>query len=254
MSRFNESRNPILNEGALKKAISRTKTESLDGHLVQEEYEVMTMQGAVNKTLILFAILAVTTYYSYINPSQTFLLVGAIGGLIAFFIAMFKPHLSPTVAPVYATLEGLFVGTISAMYAGAYEGIVFQAISLTLGTLLTMLMVYKSGLIKVTEKFKMGVVMATGAIFLVYIVSFIGSFFGFNVPFLHDSGPIGIGISLVIIAVAAMNLLLDFDMFEKSVDYKAPKYMEWFCGLALMVTIIWLYIEFLRLLSKLQRD
>ena len=140
------------------------------------------------------------------------------------------------------------------MFAAEYAGIVFQAVSLTMGTCLMMLMVYKSGLIKITEKFRMGVAMATGAIFLVYLVSWIGMFAGFEVPFIHESGPLGIGISVVIIGVASLNLLLDFDLFEKGASQGAPKYMEWFCGLALMVTIVWLYVEFLRLLSKLQRD
>jgi len=254
MGMFNESRNPVLNEKVFKKA--KTKVETLDGHLIEEreEYEIMTMGGAVDKTLILFALLSITTIFSYQNASMPLLLVGAIGGLIAVLVATFKPHTSPIVAPIYALLEGLFVGTISYMFAAESDGIIFQAVTLTLGTCLMMLMVYKSGLIKITQKFRMGVIMATGAIFLVYLFSFVGSFVGFNVPYIHDSGPLGIGISVVIIGVAALNLLLDFDMFEKGAEQGAPKYMEWFCGLALMVTIVWLYIEFLRLLAKLQRD
>jgi len=140
------------------------------------------------------------------------------------------------------------------MYASMLDGIVLQAVSLTFATLISMLVLYKSGLITVTDKFRSGVMMATGAIFLVYLVSMVGSMFGWNMPYLHQGGMIGIGISIVIIAVAALNLLLDFDNFDKAAQARAPKYMEWFCGLSLMVTLVWLYIEFLRLLSMLNRD
>ena len=257
MSRFNfnKSNNPIMGDKALQKAVSRAKAETIEGPtMVEEQYEVMTMEGAINKTLMLFGILLITTYFSYQMPNGFLLIGGAIGGLICVLIAVFKPHTSPVVAPIYAALEGLFVGTITAMYAAQTEGIVFQAISLTFATLFTMLFIYKAGIIKVTDKFRSGVIMATGAILLVYVVSFIGSFVGFNVPYLHEGGIIGIGISLVIIGVAALNLLLDFDMFDKSVEYGAPKYMEWFCGMGLMITLVWLYIEFLRLLFKFQND
>jgi len=244
-----------MGDKSLQKAVSRAKAETLNNPtMVEEQYEVMTMEGAINKTLMLFAILLVTTYFSYQMPNGFLLIGGAIGGLVCVLIAVFKPHTSPVVAPIYAALEGLFVGTLTAMYAAQTEGIVFQAISLTFATLFTMLFVYKAGIIKVTDKFRSGVIMATGAILLVYVVSFIGSFVGFNVPFLHEGGIMGIGISLVIIGVAALNLLLDFDMFDKSVEYGAPKYMEWFCGMGLMITLVWLYVEFLRLLSKFQND
>lgn len=251
---FRKSSNPLLNDKSFQKA--RMSSESLDGHLIIDDANqgTMTMKGAVDKTLLLFAILAVTTVYSYLYPSMLMMLVGAIGGLILVLIASFKPHTSPYLAPAYAALEGFFVGAISAIYAAQFAGIVFQAVTLTMGTLFMMLMVYKSGLIKITQKFRMGVIMATGAIFLVYLVSFIGSFVGFNVPYIHEGGPIGIGISVVIIGVAALNLLLDFDLFDRGEREGAPKYMEWFCGMSLMITIVWLYIEFLRLLAKLQSD
>ena len=246
MSIFKKSNNPLIREKVLKGPIERYGgTEASD---------FMTVSGAVNKTLILFSILMITTVISYMMPTPFLLYTGMIGGLIVFFWAMFKPHQSPIAAPVYAALEGMFVGTISAMYAAQFAGIVFQAVTLTFATLFMMLIVYKSGLIKVTQKFRAGVVMATGAIFLVYIVSFIGSFVGFNIPFLHEGGLMGIGISVVIIGVAAMNLLLDFDNFEKGEAMQSPKYMEWFFAMSLIVTLVWLYVEFLRLLSKLQRD
>jgi len=246
---FFESSNPILNEDKFRDAAATIETNQY-GVVA----ETATVIGAANKTLVLFAILFATSVISYMMPSTFMMIVGGIGGLIAVLVAVFKPHTSPVAAPVYAMFEGLFVGSISAYFATMMDGIVLQAVALTFGTLLTMLFVYRSGLIRVTEKFRMGVVMATGAIFFIYLISFIGSFFGFNMPYLHENGLMGIGISLVIIVVASLNLLLDFDNFEKAEQHGAPKYMEWFCALGLIVTLVWLYIEFLRLLSKLNRD
>jgi len=185
---------------------------------------------------------------------QIFLPVGALGGAAVFMLTSFKPHLAPVTAPIYAMLQGLFVGTISVMYAASFDGIIFQAVSLTIGTLLAMLMVYKSGLIKVTKSFRTGVTMAVGAIMIVYLISWIGSFAGFTVPFIHESGLLGIGITVVIIGVAALNLLLDFDNFEKGAQMKAPQTFEWYYAMGLLFTLIWLFVEFLRLLSKLQSD
>jgi uncharacterized YccA/Bax inhibitor family protein len=244
---FFESKNPVLNEEKLKSMMSQDD-------LVGVPYEKMTISGAINKTLVLFAILLATSAISFMMPTTFLLIIGVVGSLIAVLVASFKPHTSPIAAPVYAGFEGLALGSISAFYAAQFDGIIMQAVSLTFGTLLSMLMLYKSGLITVNEKFRAGVMMATGAIALVYLVSFVGSFFGWNMPYLHEGGAIGIGISVVIIAVAAMNLLLDFDNFDKAEQAQAPKYMEWFCGLSLMVTLVWLYLEFLRLLSKLNRD
>jgi uncharacterized YccA/Bax inhibitor family protein len=244
---FFESKNPVLNEEKLKSMMSQDD-------LIGVPYEKMTISGAINKTLVLFAILLATSAISFMMPTTFLLIIGVVGSLIAVLVASFKPHTSPIAAPVYAGFEGLALGSISAFYAAQFDGIIMQAVSLTFGTLLSMLMLYKSGLITVNEKFRAGVMMATGAIALVYLVSFVGSFFGWNMPYLHEGGAIGIGISVVIIAVAAMNLLLDFDNFDKAEQAQAPKYMEWFCGLSLMVTLVWLYLEFLRLLSKLNRD
>lgn len=242
-----ESRNPILDE---EKINSIYQAEQAQG--VQRE--VMTVSGAVNKTLILTGILLITSIISFVMPSSLFLYSGLIGGIIALLVATFKPHTSPISAPVYAAFEGLFLGTVSAYYAFIVDGIILQAVSLTIGTLVTMLMLYKSGLITVNQKFRAGVMMATGAIAIVYLVAIVGRMFGWQMPYLHQGGAIGIGISLVIIAVAALNLLLDFDNFEKSAEARSPKFMEWFCGMSLLVTLVWLYIEFLRLLSKLNRD
>ncbi|MFT5998512.1 MAG: putative YccA/Bax inhibitor family protein [Neolewinella sp.] len=248
--RFSKSSNPFLKEEALKKA---TRTEVIDGGLVQRaETAPMTVSGAVNKSLIMGALLLITALYSYTNPSPMFLWGGAIGGLILVVLMSFKKHLSPTLAPIYALLEGLFVGSLTAMYAAGFGGgIVFQAVLLTIALLFMMLFVYKAGLIKVTQKFRTGIMMATGGIFLVYMINIGLSFFGINMPFLHDGGMIGIGISLFIIGIATLNLLLDFDSFERAAAMRAPKYFEWYCATGLIVTLIWLYIEILRLLSIL---
>jgi uncharacterized YccA/Bax inhibitor family protein len=214
----------------------------------------MTIYGAINKTFFLFLIMMVTTVISYQMPNMLFLVIGAIGGLITVIVASFKRALSPFLAPVYALLEGLVIGTISAFYAMKYQGIVIHAVTLTISMLFLMLVIYRLNLIPVTQKLRMGIVMAMGAIILAYLSSWILGMFGISMPFIHEGGTIGIVISVVIIAVAALNLLLDFDLFEKGEQYGAPKYMEWFAAMGLLITLIWLYIEFLRLLSILNRE
>lgn len=211
----------------------------------------MTVSGAVNKSLILGAIMLIMAALSYSMPSPLFMWGGAIGGLVVALIASFKPHLSPTLAPIYAAFEGLFVGAITFIYGSLFSGIVFNAVTLTVAVLFLMLFLYKTGIIKVTEKLRSGIIVATGAIALVYLGSFILSFFGIRVPFLHEASLAGIGISLLIVGVAAMNLLLDFDNFDKGERYGAPAYMEWFSAMGLLVTLVWLYIEILRLLALL---
>ncbi|GAB4261541.1 MAG: Bax inhibitor-1/YccA family protein [Saprospiraceae bacterium] len=244
------SGNPFLNEKALKKGSEEILDANIDGPITYADR--MTAQGAVNKTFMLFGILLVTTFIGFTNPHPVLIWGGAIAGLVVVLIAAFKPHLSPTLAPIYAVLKGLFVGGITATYAWAFGGgIIFQAVTLTFAVLFMMLFLYKSGTIKVTQKLRSGVIMATGAILLVYIINLVLSFFGMNVPYLHEGGMMGIGISLLIIGVAAMNLLLDFDNFDKGEQYGAPAYMEWFCAMGLIITLVWLYIEILRLLSIL---
>ncbi|MFW6248813.1 MAG: Bax inhibitor-1/YccA family membrane protein, partial [Bacteroidota bacterium] len=162
---------------------------------------------------------------------------------------IFKKTWSPITVPIYSVLEGLFLGSISAIFESRFPGIVMQAVSLTFGTLFAMLFAYKSGIIKVTNKFRMGVVAATGGIFFAYMISFLLNMFGLNIGFMHSNGPVGIIISLVVIVVAALNLVLDFDFIEKNASSQVPKYMEWFAAFGLIVTLVWLYIEFLRLLS-----
>ncbi|MGB0403916.1 MAG: Bax inhibitor-1/YccA family protein [Salibacteraceae bacterium] len=220
--------------------------------------DAMTVQGTVNKSFMLFGILMVGAFYSWslfdpaapATPSVTW--IGAIGGFVAALVTIFRPKVSGISAPIYAGLEGLFLGGISVMLEMRYPGIAMQAVMLTMGTMFSMLFMYKTGMIKVTEKLRSGIMAATGAIFLVYLISWIMSFFGSSVPMIHQGGMMGIGFSLLVIGIAAMNLLLDFDFIEKSARSGAPKYMEWFGAFGLMVTLIWLYLEFLRLLSKLR--
>lgn len=243
---FFESSNPVLKEEAFQKASHKT----VEGNsFIQTAGGSMTVQGAINKTFILAFIMLLTAWVGFVNPSSLLIWGGAIAGLIVVFIASSRPHLSPTLAPLYAGLEGLFVGGISAMYSSMFDGIIFQAVTLTMAVLFTMLFIYKSGIIKVTSKLRTGIFMATGAIALVYILNIVLSLFGVNMPFLHDTGALGIGISLVIIGVAAMNLLLDFDNFEKGEQHGAPSYMEWFSAMGLLITLVWLYIEILRLVA-----
>ncbi|MGI2326923.1 Bax inhibitor-1/YccA family protein [Planococcus sp. YIM B11945] len=218
----------------------------------------MTIQGTVNKTFVLLLLLMATFLYSWDqfmtdpNSATPLILVGAIGSLIVGLITIFVPKASPFTAPLYALLEGLFIGAISARYEVQFEGIVFQAVLLTIGVLLSLLLAYKSGFIKVTQNFRLGVFAATGAIFLVYLISFIGRFAGFEIPFLHEASPIGIAISVIIVIVAALNLVLDFDYIENASAKRVPKYFEWYGAFGLLVTLIWLYLEILRLLSKIR--
>ncbi|WP_084245767.1 Bax inhibitor-1/YccA family protein [Planomicrobium okeanokoites] len=220
--------------------------------------QTMTIGGTVNRTFILILLVLATFVYSWNqfveNPGSVLplILIGAMGGLIVALITIFVPKVSPFTAPLYALLEGLFLGAISAQYEAQYGGIVFQAVLLTIAVLFSLLLVYKSGLIKVTQNFRLGVIAATGAIFLVYLVSFIGGFFGFNVPYLHDSSPIGIAISVIIVIIAALNLVLDFDFIENAAASRVPKYFEWYGAFGLLITLVWLYLEILRLLSKIR--
>ncbi len=175
------------------------------------------------------------------------------GGLGVAVLTIVKPKLARFTAPVYALLEGALLGAISALYNSAYDGIVVQAVALTIGVFAVMLFLFATRIIRVTDKLRMGIVAATGAIMLVYVLNLVLSLFGSNLAFLHSSSAMGIGISLLIVGVAAFNLLLDFDFVERGVEAGAPRYMEWYAAFGLLVTLIWLYLELLRLLAKLQR-
>lgn len=223
--------------------------------------EAMTLGGTVNRTAIMFALLLITAgwtwnkFYIDGNPAAVmpYMWLGIIGGLIAALVTVFKKTWAPITAPVYALLEGFALGGISAVFEVQYPGIVLQAVGLTFGTLAALLVAYRSGLIRATEKFKLGVVAATGGIFLVYFADIILRMFGVGIPFIHESGVIGIGFSVFVVIIAALNLVLDFDFIESGVAQGAPKYMEWYGAFGLMVTLIWLYLEFLRLLAKMRR-
>lgn len=240
-----ESRNPVMKEEMYR----RTAEGTLDGDMIQVTGERMTIQGAINKTFILTGIMILTAALGFAYPSPLFMWGGAIGGLIVVLIASARPQNSPTLAPLYAALEGLFVGSISAIYASLVNGIIFHAVTLTIAVLFMMLFLYKSRIIKVTKQLRTGIIMATGAVFIVYLLNMVLSLFGINMPYLHEGGAIGIGISLVIIGIAAFNLLLDFDNFEKGEKYGAPGFMEWFSAMGLLITLVWLYIEILRLVA-----
>ena len=218
----------------------------------------MTLAGTVNKTAMLLALTLITSVYTWGQFAQTrdpssvqgLMLVGAIGGFIVAMITVFKAHLSPYTAPAYALLEGLFLGGISAMFEAKMPGVVVQAVGLTFGTLFCLLAAYRSGLIKATENFKLGVVAATGGIFLLYLVNIVMGFFGHSIGFIHQSGTFGILFSAFVVVIAALNLVLDFDFIERAAEQGAPKYMEWYGAFGLLVTLIWLYLEILRLLGK----
>ena len=240
------SGNPALNKSSFD-SFSRTSRGA-------EINEVMTIKGTVDKTAIGLFLLIFSGYYSF-APGMTYLIpVGVFGGLIVAVITIFKKEWSPITVPIYAILEGLAMGSISYMFNQAYEGIVMQAIGLTLGILASLLLAYRSGMIKATENFKLGVVAATGGIFLVYMASFVMSFFGASISVLDptNSSLMSIGFSLFIIVIASLNLVLDFDFIEEGAKKGAPKYMEWYGAFGLLVTLIWLYLEILKLLSKLR--
>jgi len=217
----------------------------------------MTINGTINKIGIMLLLVIAAAAYTWkmvmgTNPAPagTLAMVGAIGGFIMALVTVFRPQSSAITAPIYAILEGLFLGAISAIINAAYPGVAVQAVLLTIGTLFTMLFLYRSGRIRATPRFRRGVMMATGAVFFAYLISWIMSLFGMPMGFMHSSGPLGILINLVIIVIAALNLIMDFDFIEKGSQMGAPKFMEWYGAFGLMVTLIWLYIEFLRLLSR----
>lgn len=242
------SNNPVLQDGVFEKIQT------------YEYSEFATIDGSVNKVGWLLLLVLLPAFYTWNmcmgadTISTIYPLIGGAGifAFITALVTVFKKSWSPITAPIYAVSEGFLLGGLSAYFEMAYPGIAIQAISLTFFVLLSLLMIYKARLIPVTENFRMGVVAATMGIGLVYLVSFIGGLFGFSMPYIHDSGLIGIGFSAFVVFVASMNLILDFDFIEKCEEYRTPKYMEWYSAFGLMVTLIWLYIEILKLLAKLR--
>lgn len=230
----------------------------------------MTLEGTVLRTSILVILLLITATFSWsqmmaeigagqdngavVTPrAGLFAIGGVLGGLLFALITSFAPRMAPYTAPLYALAEGLALGTISAIFENQYHGIVVNAVGLTIGTLIMLLAMYATGMIRATPMFQRIVVAATGGIFMVYMASMILRLFGIDMPFLHSTGPIGIGISLVVVVVAALNLVLDFNLIEQGTRQGAPRFMEWYGGFALLVTLVWLYLELLRLLSLLNR-
>lgn len=247
-----KSSNPVFKEQVFNKAYTL-------------DTGVMTVSGTINKTALMLLMVIAAAVFTWnkffdavaISPEagsaavMPWLVVGGIGGFITVLVTVFRPQSSGISAPVYAVFQGLLLGGLSAIFESRYPGIVMRAVALTLAVFMAMLFLYRSGIIKVTKKLIMGIFAATAGIALVYLVSFIGSFFGMELSFLYGNSNFSIGFSLVVVAVAALNLVLDFAFIERSSETGAPKYMEWYGAFGLMVTLIWLYLEILRLLSKL---
>jgi uncharacterized YccA/Bax inhibitor family protein len=244
--------------------LMRTSNPALNDQVFRGEHaafgESMTLQGTVNKTgiLLLCAVVTAAWTWNIFLHSQSaaavgpLALVGLIGGLIFAIITTFKKTWAPVTAPIYALLEGLVLGSVSAILEVRFPGIAIQSVSLTFGTLVVLLLAYRSGLIRVTDKFRLGIVAATGGIMLFYVLEMVLGFFGVHFTAVNGSGAIGIGFSVFVVIIAALNLVLDFDFIESGVRAGAPKYMEWYGAFGLLVTLIWLYFEILRLMSKLR--
>ena len=233
------SGNPVLS----KKTFTKTLSSS----------DEMTIEGTVNKTAISLLLLVGTGYFTFDVISPVLLIGSGIGGFILAIVTIFKKEWAPITVPLYEILEGALLGGISYMYNSTYNGIVTNAILLTVGILVSLLIAYRSGYIKATENFKLGIFAATGGIAIVYFINFIMGFFGsgLGVMSINNASPLSIGFSIVVVIVASLNLVLDFDFIEEGAEKGAPKYMEWYGAFGLLVTLIWLYLEILRLLAKL---
>ena len=216
--------------------------------------QVMTLNGTINKTAISLLLLMASAYYTFSNEITSMIFVGFIGGFILALVTMFKKHLAPYTVPLYALLEGLALGGLSSMYNQLYQGIVPQAVFLTFGILFSLLFAYKTKIIQPSENFKLGIFAATGGIGVVYLISFVMSFFGsgLSIMNINNGSLFSIGFSFFVVIIASLNLVLDFDFIEQGAEIGVPKYMEWYGAFGLLVTLIWLYIEVLRLLSKLR--
>jgi uncharacterized YccA/Bax inhibitor family protein len=259
----NPHKNHIFDTNLKDMRATRSSNPALSGRILEQvsrgtaDTGVMTINGTINKVgLMLLLVIAAAAYtWNRVTASAPgnmgiYAIGGAIGGFITAIITVFRPRSSPVTGPIYAILEGLFLGSITAVINKAYPGVAFQAVLLTIGTLFTMLFLYRSKRIRATPRFRRGVFMATGAVFFAYLVSWIMSLLGVPVGYMNSGGTVGIIINLVIIVIAALNLIMDFDFIERGAGMGAPKFMEWYGAFGLMVTLIWLYIEFLRLLAR----
>ncbi|TNE81481.1 MAG: Bax inhibitor-1/YccA family protein [Bacteroidetes bacterium] len=245
---FYKTKNPALNTDVFSKSINP-----------HDEAQSMTIRGTVDKTAFLALLVllsAMLTWNQFMSTQDyaamfPYLIGGSVLALITGIITAFNKPWSRFLAPLYCIFEGLALGGLSAIMESRMPGIVLQAITLTLGILFSLLLIYRMGWIKATENFKLMVASATAGIAFYYMISFIGGLFGFHLPLIHDNSTFGIIFTLFVVVIAAMNLVLDFDFIESGAEQKAPKYMEWYAAFGLMVTLIWLYIELLRLLAKL---
>ena len=265
--------NPALNDKVFDREINVARSAGAGGRMPRPpvddqvspwtpatSYETMTIGGTVSAAGVLLVLLLAAGWVGWAQVQATtdqvnvpgWLLPAMLVGLGVAFLTIFKPTLARFTAPVYALVEGLLLGAISHVFNVRYDGIVVQAVGLTLGVFGLLLFLYATRVIKVTDKLRMGIVAATGAVCIVYLVSIVLRLFGADVPLIHDAGPIGILFSLAVVAIAAMNLVLDFDFIERGAAKGAPKYMEWYGAFGLLVTLVWLYLELLRLVSKLR--
>lgn len=259
-----ETSNPVLSNKVLQ-------------NYAHDPANAMTVNGAVNKTLILLVLMLIPAFWAWtkiagmygasVNGDELMMqqaaasikqlsiwgIVAGVGGFIISLVLIFgNKAWAPVLAPAYALCQGLLIGGISALYEMQFPGIVMNAAGLTIATLLCLLAAYKMGWIKATRGFALGIMIATGAIGVVYLIDIIAGLFGHPMPMIHSNGMLGIGFSLFVVGIAALNLILDFDFFEKGAQQSLPKHMEWYAAFGLMVTLIWLYLEILRLLSKLR--
>ena len=221
----------------------------------------MTIAGTVNKTGILLLLVLASAAWTWsrfysegAGSVGGFTMVGALGGFVLAMVTIFKKEWAGVTAPLYALFEGLFLGSLSAVFEMRYPGIAIESVALTFGTCFCLLLAYRSGMIRATEKFTMGIVAATGGIALVYFASMLLGIFHIQIPGIFGSGPIGILFSVAVVIVAALNLILDFAVIEEGAYRGLPKYMEWYSAFGLIVTLVWLYLEIIRLLSKLRDD
>ena len=242
----------MSNHLALRSGNPALQSSTFKNHLSSTSEGTMTLSGTVNKTAISLILVILSAGYSWSSPAMHGLVIpAALFGFILALVTVFKPTLGHITVPAYAIAQGVFLGVISMVFNAQYPGIVVQAVFLTFGTLGALLLAYMSGLIKATENFKLGIVAATGGIALMYLINMVMSFFGSGISIISSNDTMGILFSGVVVVIAALNLVLDFDFIEEGAEMGAPKYMEWYGAFGLLVTLIWLYLEILRLLSKL---